>query len=48
MVIETSGETRHRDLHETTLELVVVVSLADPGVEDESDTHRENHVVEVR
>ena len=30
------------------MELVVVVSLADPGAEDESDTRRENHVVEVR
>ena len=31
-----------------TLELVVVVCLADPGAEDEGGTRRENHVVEVR
>ena len=31
-----------------TLELVVVVYLADLGAEDEGDSRRENHVIEVR
>ena len=31
-----------------TLELAVVVCLANPGAEDEGGSHRENHVVEVR
>ena len=39
---------RCRDLHETTLELAVVVYLTDLGAKDEGDTHRENHIVEVR
>ena len=39
---------RRQDLRETTLELVVVVFLADLGAEDEGDTRRENYVVEVR
>ena len=30
-----------------TLELVVAICLVDLGAEDESDTRRENHVVEV-
>jgi hypothetical protein len=39
---------RLRDLHETTLELAIVICLADLGAEDESSTRRENHVVAVR
>ena len=31
-----------------TLELAIVVCLADLGAKDEGDTHRENHIVEVR
>ena len=30
------------------MELVVVICLADLGSKDEGDTHRENHVIEVR
>ena len=38
---------RRRNLHETTLELAVVVCLVDLGAKDEGDTHQENHVVKV-
>ena len=31
-----------------TLELVIVVCLTNLGAKDEGDSHRENHVVEVR
>ena len=31
-----------------TLELAVIICLADPGAEDEGGTRQENHVVEVR
>ena len=44
----TPHSFRRRDLHETTLELVVVIYLVDPGAENEGSTYRENHVIEVR
>ena len=31
-----------------TLELAVIICLADPGAEDEGGTRQENHVIEVR
>ena len=31
-----------------TLELAVIICLADPGAEDEGGSRRENHIVEVR
>jgi hypothetical protein len=39
---------RQQDLHELALESTVVINYTDLGTKDEGQTHREDHVSEIR